>query len=220
MATNQRRTSSLRPMRLPFRIPVFTVVVCVCLLVTLARVSIGGFYCQDRFGDGYIEVDFEQGWPILFAKHGMRLRTVPSSAYAGDYDIVPPPFLGRFNPCQWTSFHVTNVTGAAIDVALQVLLLAATAAVAWRFESRFWGHFQFSIRGMLSLTAAVGTVLGLVSLDRSPLVQKWDGWYLPLREMRLFDHDMLLLATGCAVGLVVSTILGRLSRQNRQEPSV
>ena len=57
-------------------------------------------------------------------------------------------------------------------------------------------------------------VLGLVCLDRIPLAVEW---YSPLEYLLLFDRVMTLLAIACAVGLIVSTAIGRLGAKKAAE---
>jgi len=111
------------------------------------------------------------------------------------------------SPLRWRSFGVTNVRGAVLDIFLHLLLIAATAVVVLRLEKKRWTHLQFSISDVLSLTAATSMVLGLVCLDRIPLLPEM---YLRLETLPIFNQVMTLFAIACTVWLIVSTIIDRL----------
>jgi hypothetical protein len=200
-------------MKYTSRIPVLA-----CMLVTVAflDMDVGGFYAGTYQVGTYqnplyysgerSQASFCHGWPTTFAEHLEDGILVISGETCPDV-CLPSRFLDHCNLFMWTAFRFTNVKAAILDILLHVVLIAATGVAVFRLERRRWMPFQFSIADMLSLTAMAGMVLGLVSLDRTPLC--WD-WYLPLQCFPLFDRVMTLVAIACAVGLIVSTASVRL----------
>jgi hypothetical protein len=195
------------PMKRFSRIPVFTVLACVLVTVAFVDIDVDGalHWNADMLGK-FNEYQFWHGWPTSFAKH------VEFGIDAGKSS--PPRFLDHVNPSTWKAFSLTSVKAAVLVVLLHVMLIAATGVAVFRLERRQWKALQFSIADMLSLTAIVSMVLGLWYLDKTPFLVN-EG-YLNLGPLPLFDRVMVLVAIACAVGLIVSTVIGRLGGKKGQ----
>jgi hypothetical protein len=197
----ERRTLKQRLLRMH----VLTVPVCAIVAIAFARIDFFG-HCYSHSGNNeYYAHYLRHGWPTEFAEHTMTGRWPPGAP--AFYLHIPFPYGDQLNPLRWTHFRITNVKAAILDISLHLLLIAATAVVVLRLERRRWARLQFSIADMFSLIATTSMVLGLVCLDKVPLVPEI---YLRLQTLPPFDCAMVLLAIACAVWLIVSTAANRL----------
>jgi hypothetical protein len=194
------------------RIPVFTMLACALVTVAFVDIDVGGvlLYRDDGVFPGFDECQFYHGWPTSFAEHleeGVRV-SLPDDCGTELRLPLPPRFLDHVNPSTWKAFSFASVKAAVLVILLHVMLIAATGVAVFRLERRQWKALQFSIADMLSLTAIAGMILGLLCLDETPFLVN-EG-YLNLGPLPLFDRVMVLVAIACAVGLIVSTAIGRL----------
>ncbi len=212
-----------------------TLLACLLVAIAFAHMNIIGLYGYYRFC-GYISYDdeggnpegrpddysyhyyFRHGWPTPFGEHEELWK----------YDVNPPynvvkagpPLLRQIIPSRWTSFRLDSWRGAVCDVFLSLVLVAATGTVVLRLErGRRWKKLQFSLGDMFCLITTTGMVLGLIYLDdRLTLdgVAVVDdlGTYGRLQDLPLFDRVAILVAVGCAVWLIVSTAMSRLSSRD------
>jgi hypothetical protein len=198
---------------------VLAVLACVLVTVAFLDVDVGGFFVGTYGGPYYFSGPcqacscFHHGWPTAFAEHAEDGVIDPYHSDCEPGTSLPLGFLEHCNPFMWTAFRFTNVKTAILGILLHVSLIAATGVAVFRLGQRRWKPLQLSIADMLSLTAIVGMILGLVCLDQAPLFEEW---YLPLRSLPLFDWLMTLFAIACAVGLIVSTVIGRLGVKKGQ----
>jgi hypothetical protein len=220
-STDRRRPFLHRSLVLPpnrfSHMPLLTVLV-VMLVIALLRIDLIGICLDDCYADSPFYVLHKHGWPAPFAQH--RVTAFDGGGISGIWPKkYAPPLFARLVPFKWSEFRLTSAKGVLLDAAVQACLLMATAIVLWRLEKRLQTRFQFSIGDMLSFTAAVGMILGLVCLDRSPSVEGWHEWYSPLTGLPVFEGVMMSLAIACAVGLLVSTAFARMSRKDNEAES-
>jgi hypothetical protein len=196
------------------RLHLLTVLACLLVANAFACIDYVGNCYSHGANQEYYKHYLRHGWPTTFAEHTVIGRWPPGTpAFRLQ---IPFPYFDQVNPLGWTDFRITNVRASVLDVSLHLLLIAATAVVVLRLERRGWARVQFSIADMLSLTAATSMVLGLVYLDRVPLVP---DIYLRLQTLPLFNRIMTLFAIACAVWLIVSTAMERLGGSRDKDRS-
>ena len=162
------------------------------------------------------------GWPVPFGeREAVKAYPADRETYEGGES---PEIIGKVLSLSRGPYWQASLGWLAADALLSVLLIAATGVVVWRAARKRWRRLQFSIADMLSLLATVSMVLGLICFDDRLSIGEEsaaEGTFVRLRDLPLFDRAAILIAIGCAVWLVVSTVAARLGRrgdESRFEP--